>query len=115
LADVARRFGTTPKVIADLNHLGNSRKLHGKVLIVPVQTRPEQTARRQERGGFTKYYTVKKGDTLTSLAKRFNVSASILSSWNNLKDKVALNPGKRLIVARYVEKKGALAPADESS
>jgi membrane-bound lytic murein transglycosylase D len=118
LADVARRFGTTPKVIADLNHLGNSRKLRGRVLIVPVQAvasageAQTRTVRREQ--GFTKYYTVKKGDTLTALARRFNVSASILSTWNNLKGKVALNPGKRLIVAKYIEKKGALTAADEN-
>jgi membrane-bound lytic murein transglycosylase D len=51
-----------------------------------------------------KYYTVKKGDTLFSLAKRFNVTAKILSAWNNLKSKVALKPGKRLIVAKYQPK-----------
>lgn len=116
LTSVARRFGTTPEVIADLNHLGSGKKLRGRVLIVPAQTaaregdgkgRPERTAR-QEGQGFTRYYTVKKGDTLASLSKRFNVSARILSTWNNLKGKVALRPGKRIIVARYVEKKGEM-------
>jgi len=52
----------------------------------------------------TRFYTVKKGDTLTSLARRFNVSAKILAAWNNMKERVALRPGKRLIVAKYVDK-----------
>ncbi|QWV93909.1 transglycosylase SLT domain-containing protein [Geomonas oryzisoli] len=51
-----------------------------------------------------KYYTVKKGDTLASLAKRFNVTARLLSAWNNLKTRVALKPGKRIIVAKYQAK-----------
>ena len=59
---------------------------------------------------------MKKGDTLISLAKRFNVSARILSAWNNLKGKIALRPGKRIIVAKYVEKQGTMTavPTDEN-
>jgi membrane-bound lytic murein transglycosylase D len=123
VAAVARRFGTTPQVIAELNHLGKVKKLRGKVLLVPVpavsaeEGAPAKTARavkgRGDSKGFNKYYTVKRGDTLHALAKRFNVSTRILSAWNNLKGKVALRPGRRLIVAKYVEKGGAMAPADE--
>ena len=62
------------------------------------------------------FYTVKKGDTLASLAKRFNVSAKFLAAWNNLKAKVALRPGRRIIVAKYVEKKrGRLAPVADGN
>jgi membrane-bound lytic murein transglycosylase D len=57
---------------------------------------------------FTKYYTVKKGDTLESVARRFSVTTTLLTAWNNLKARVALRPGKRLIVAKYVQKKGSM-------
>jgi membrane-bound lytic murein transglycosylase D len=46
------------------------------------------------------YYIIKKGDTLFSLAKRFNVKAHILSAWNNMKTRVALKPGRRIIVSK---------------
>lgn len=124
LASVASRFGTTPQVIAELNHLKKGKKLRGKVLRVPVQVaspaggseaNPDRAARAGvDKKEFNKYYTVKKGDTLHSLAKRFNVSARILSAWNNLKGKVALRPGRRIIVAKYVEKKGAMTAADDN-
>jgi membrane-bound lytic murein transglycosylase D len=51
-----------------------------------------------------RYYTVKKGDTLYSLAIKFKVTTAILSAWNNLTEKVALKPGKRIIVAKYSNK-----------
>jgi membrane-bound lytic murein transglycosylase D len=53
---------------------------------------------------------IKKGDTLASLAQRFNVSEKILSAWNNIKHKsrVALKPGRKIIVAKYFEKDGAM-------
>ncbi|KAF0218854.1 MAG: membrane-bound lytic murein transglycosylase [Geobacteraceae bacterium] len=124
LTSVARRFGTTPQLLAELNHLGKGKKLRGKVLLVPVQTassgdgseaKPVRAAKgKADNKEFNKYYTVKRGDTLHSLAKRFNVSARILSAWNNLKGKVALRPGRRIIVAKYVEKKGAMVPVSDN-
>jgi membrane-bound lytic murein transglycosylase D len=121
LASVAGRFGSSPQALAELNHLKIKSKLRGKTLIVPVLTatgnsdmeaKPQQTAVRKENSReFIKYYIVKEGDTLIALAKRFNVSAGLLAAWNNLKEKIALYPGKRIIVAKYVEKKGAMTPA----
>ncbi len=120
LASVASRFGTTPQVIAELNQLGKKAKVNGKLLTVPVKGNSldgqvaEVTASAGKEGEsgkeFNKYYTVKKGDTLASLARKFNVSAKILTAWNNLKGKVALRPGKRIIVAKYVEKQGTMTP-----
>ena len=126
LASIARRFKTTPETIADLNNLGRKARGHlrGRLLTVPVQVASaaaepapaaaaaaaaERPARvRPKAEAFSRYYTVKKGDTLGALARRFNVTTRILSAWNNLKLKVALKPGKRIIVAKYQEKKGAL-------
>jgi len=124
LASIARRFKTTPQTIAELNNLGKSkaRKLQGRVLTIPVLVAaadgepapaqpPAKSAKVVAKAGaaqFNKYYTVKKGDTLYSLAKKFNVTARVLSAWNNIKVKVALKPGKRIIVAKYQERKGAM-------
>jgi membrane-bound lytic murein transglycosylase D len=121
LASIARRFKTTPQSIAELNNLGkNARNLKGRLLTIPVQlasAEGEGEAARPAKAEappqpkvaqFHKYYTVQKGDTLHSLAKRFKVTARLLSAWNNLKSKVALKPGRRIIVAKYQEKKGAL-------
>ena len=130
LASIARRFKTTPQTIAELNNLGKKHRLQGRLLTVPVQVasaEAEQPAGNAPKGQakaqpesrvesqwFNKYYTIKKGDTLTALAKRFNVTARILSAWNNLKVRVALKPGKRIIVARYQDKKGTSVKESES-
>ena len=128
LTTIARRFKTTPETIAELNNLGKkARHLRGRLLTVPVliasadaEPAVAKTARARTKAepkaeskseGFNKYYTVKRGDTLSALAKRFNVTARLLSAWNNLKTRVALRPGKRIIVARYQEKKGSLRAA----
>ena len=107
LKGVARRFGLNAK-----------SRIAGKSLLVPVKLtvdfshegrtpRPAAAA----KGSFAKYYTVKKGDTLGSLSKRFNVSTKLLSAWNNLKVNVVLKPGKRIIIAKFTEKNGKMRPA----
>jgi membrane-bound lytic murein transglycosylase D len=50
------------------------------------------------------------------VAKRFNVSTKVLAAWNNLKEKIALKPGRRIVVAKFAEKKGgALVEVQEKS
>ena len=118
LASISRRFGVKPAEIVALNRLGNTRKLRGKVLVLPSNpdavvassavNRASVEASRKAAKEFVKYYTVKKGDTIHAVAKRFNVSAKIIAAWNNLKGRMTLNPGKRIIVAKFIEKNGSM-------
>lgn len=118
LASIASRYGTTPQALAEVNKLKLSAKVRGRTLLVPVvadrepavQTAKADVSRKESAKGFNKYYTVKKGDTIASLSKKFNISSRILTAWNSLKGKLALRPGKRIIVAKYVEKKGSMVP-----
>lgn len=107
LAHIARRFGSTPTELSELNGLKHTTKLAGRNLIVPAgrSAAPVTVASTPSADTAAKitYYTVRKGDTLHSLARRFNVSAKILAAWNNLKGVVALKPGKRLIIAKAGE------------
>jgi membrane-bound lytic murein transglycosylase D len=108
LKSVAARYNTTPERIAELNHLKISSRVGGRSLLVPVQsavsTKPAHSSEPAEMLQENRYYTVKKGDTLYSLAIKFKVTTAILSAWNNLTEKVALKPGKRIIVAKYSNK-----------
>jgi membrane-bound lytic murein transglycosylase D len=121
LKTVARRFGTSPETLSELNGLSKGSRIAGKKLVVPVKQtvdfshegRAAQAS--AKKGNFAKYYTVKKGDTLDALAKRFNVSTRLLSTWNNLKTRVALKPGRRIIIAKFIEKNGSMAPSGENS
>jgi len=117
---VARRFGTSPAILAELNSLNAKSRIAGKTLLVPVKQTVDfshegRTAKSAAKGSFAKYYTIKSGDTLSSLSKRFNVSTKLLSAWNNLKVKVVLKPGRRIIIAKFTEKNGKMLPAEAKS
>ncbi len=122
LKGIARRFGTSPATLAELNGLNAKSRIAGKSLLVPIKQsvdfghegRTTRTAA-AAKGSFAKYYTVKSGDTLSSLSKRFNVSTKLLSAWNNLKVKVVLKPGRRIIIAKFTEKNGEMVPASTKS
>lgn len=112
LKTVAARFSTTPERIAELNHLKSGANVRGRSLLVPVQsavsTKPAHSSEPivavAAKAKGNRYYTIKKGDTLYALAKKFKVPAAILAGWNNMTAKVALKPGKRIIIAKYSSK-----------
>ncbi len=121
IVSIARRFGVSAEQLASINNVNNRRSLKGRILRIPSATmsalptpvsepRVENkiAAKSEEKKSFIKYYTVKHGDTLKSVARRFNVSTKIIAAWNNLRGKFALKPGKRIIVAKFVEKKGQM-------
>jgi membrane-bound lytic murein transglycosylase D len=121
LKSVARRFNTSPATLAELNGLNAKSRIAGKSLLVPVKQTVDFSHEGRTvkpaaaKGSYAKYYTIKSGDTLSALSKRFNVSTKLLSAWNDLKVKVALKPGRRIIIAKFTEKNGELAPAESKS
>jgi membrane-bound lytic murein transglycosylase D len=107
-----------------LNDLKKSASLRGKDLLLPVKQdaivassearhTPAVKFRKADNKKFIKYYTVKKGDTLRSVARRFSVSEKIIAAWNNLKGKWPQSR-KRIIVAKFVEKNVPWFPGDEN-
>lgn len=44
------------------------------------------------------YYTVKSGDNLTKIAKKYGTTVNQLVAWNNIKDKNLIHPGQKLRV-----------------
>jgi membrane-bound lytic murein transglycosylase D len=119
IASVARRFGIKAETLSELNGISAKSRLAGRSLVVPVKQTVDfghegRTASRSAtKGSYAKYYTVKKGDTLKSVARQFNVSTRLLSAWNNLKGTFALKPGRRIVIARFTEKNGELTPAGD--
>ena len=93
IEDVARQYHVSATEIAFVNQLGEGHDLAGvETLVIPAAAVASSSAARSTR------YTVKRGDTLVTLADRFNVSVDDLRSWNHLKG-TAVVPGHTLYVA----------------
>ncbi|HON05620.1 MAG TPA: LysM peptidoglycan-binding domain-containing protein [bacterium] len=51
----------------------------------------------------TQYHTIKKGETLSSIATKYNVNVEDLKNWNNIKSSKIV-PGQRIVVKQYQSK-----------
>ncbi len=99
LASVARRHGTSVKALARLNHIGTRAKLRpGQVLTVKqVKISSRSVASAKGKKGKRKItYKVKKGDTLSSISRRYKVPVSDLQRWNRKSSK--LTPGQGVVI-----------------
>ncbi len=90
LARLALRFGTTVQALITLNGLANpNRILVGQTLCVRAGT----------PSGFT--YTVRRGDTLTSIGRRFGWRAPFLASINRIRNPNRIFVGQRLFIPSH--------------
>ena len=85
LYSIARKYSTTIDKIKDLNNLTTNLLSIGQVLLIPTDTNLETT------------YTVQKGDSLYSIAKKYDTTVDRLKQLNNLTSNL-LSVGQILIV-----------------
>jgi membrane-bound lytic murein transglycosylase D len=115
--NIAKRYHTTTKQLLAMNGLKNQRLHNGQVLVVaggtagkPAKTttkvagssvnKPAKTPAKVASAKGKTHYTVKRGETLTSIAKKHKVAASDLQRWNNLNSKHNLVPGRTLVILK---------------
>jgi len=97
LGKIARRYGTTVSKIKKWNGLKSSRIRVGQKLKIYTTRYHTPTAKMSASSSQKAYfyYTVKKGDTLWDISRRYNVTVRDLMRWNNRKSKT-LTPGEKL-------------------
>lgn len=106
---IARQFNVTPAELKKLNNLKSDKVPVGRELtITRAKVSPEFVAlnaemrldRSSQAGGragtVRKSYTVRRGDTLASVARRHGVSTKQLAKWNGLSTRSHLRAGQRL-------------------
>ena len=92
LESIAREYRVEPSQLAAANQLRESDSLDSvTALAVPVPLALAPSAH-------TRLYTVRKGDTLVTIADRFGVSLNQLRRWNQLTG-IKVDTGRRLHVA----------------
>lgn len=99
LAGLARKYRTTAQTIAEVNSLEDGEAEVGSKLIIPVAGRVSEAAT-----SFAKKptrYTVRKGDTVLTVADDFGVPAERVRRWNRLKGN-NLRKGRTLLIYKPV-------------
>ncbi len=107
LASIARKYGTSVGAIRDYNHLAARRGVvQGQRVIVPVRERRvvsdhasnhSSTVRAKQAGKVSTHH-VKKGETLISVSKRYNMTVPEIKKMNGMKNNV-LKPGQIIKVS----------------
>ena len=85
LYSIARKFNTTVDELKRLNNLSSNLLSIGQVLVLPIESIGQTT------------YTVQAGDSLYSVARKFNTTVDNIKALNNLSSNL-LNIGQILIV-----------------
>jgi membrane-bound lytic murein transglycosylase D len=88
LSRIAAQYNTSPDAIRDINNLKKNRVSPGKHLLIPVDANakqqdvsylsPDHTGRKQQI-----LYRVRRGDNLTRIAAKHEVTVADIKQWNN--------------------------------
>lgn len=112
LSSIARRYGTTPKLIRKQNRFLGKRNIKaGQRLVIVLQgvrlaKIAEQSTEKSAADNSQFSYKVKKGDTLHSLAQRFDTSIDEIKKNNNIKGSF-LRIGQTLKLDKKASAEGA--------
>ncbi len=112
LIGIARKFGTTPDVLREVNKLNGNLIRAGQQLVIPkaskgssayVLSASQRLARQQARGGRNSNgtrvdYRVQRGDTFWDIAREHGVSVRQVAAWNGMAPGDPLIPGKKLVI-----------------
>lgn len=104
LSGLAKRYNVRVKDIMAMNRIRNARSLKvGQDLVLPLRKgyNPKVAAALKDDYNKTRRatYTVRKGDSLWSISRRFGVSTKQLRVWNRLGWDNTIRPGQKLKVS----------------
>ncbi len=108
---ISRKFGVSIRSIMRANNMRSTKLRPGQRLLIPLsyaysyprrktsskKARKRSVRRSRSRGAII--YTVRRGDTLYSIARRYGVSVRRLKRWNRLRRNL-IRPGQKLIIYR---------------
>ena len=89
LYSIARQYNTTVDKLRKLNNLNTNTLSIGQILVLPIETDIDEYD----------IYVVKKGDSLWSISRKFNITVNDLIELNNLKN-LTLQPNQGLLVPK---------------
>jgi len=102
LGGLALRYQTTARVLRQLNNLNGNLIRAGHYLVIPIPARAyggqQNTLQDVAAYGDKSIHTVRSGENLWFLSRRYGTTVRQLCYWNNISPRALLHPGQRIIV-----------------
>lgn len=99
LSELAEDFDTTVGVIRSINQLDGHQIRIGQVLMIPSGARQAVAGlSANPRGSGARFYKVRAGDSLWSIARKHDVHVADLTRWNRMSSRAVIRPGQTLVV-----------------
>ncbi|WP_162096643.1 lytic transglycosylase domain-containing protein [Desulfotalea psychrophila] len=108
LAAICRKYKINRTTIARVNKLHSSKLARGKRLRIPYPTIKYQLLPQGETDAQIAYkdslilHSIKKGETISKIARRYHVPVDLILSWNGLKSANRIREGQQL--ALYIDR-----------
>jgi len=118
LSSIARRLGTKVDVLQRANGLKGSRIIAGDSLLVPrgeiSESQFEAIGQNIEEAQIPlpTSYTVRRGDNLWSIARRYNIRSADIIQMNDLSEATLLHPGQQLVLREPNSSQGNSTDSD---
>ncbi len=109
LGAIARKHGTTVSLLRQVNKIRGTNIRAGRHLLIPVATKQldqyvMSADQRKEKIQNTKHngerilHTVRQGETLWGIARKYDVGHRSLAKWNAMAPRDTLRPGQELVI-----------------
>ncbi|PWN56823.1 lytic transglycosylase [Abyssibacter profundi] len=99
LSELAEDFDTTVGVIRSINALEGHRIRIGQVLMIPGGAKQAVAGLPAgQRSSGARFYKVRAGDSLWSIARKHDIHVADLTRWNRLSSRTVIRPGQTLVV-----------------
>ena len=104
LGTIARKYGVSSGSIQSVNKIRNANRIAvGQELVIPVSGQAGATSLAASRGGEPAttvkrpaHHTVRRGQTLSGIARKYSLKSKDLARWNNIKDARRIQAGQKL-------------------
>lgn len=101
LYNIAIRYNTTVNELVRINNIKNPNVIYAnQTLLIPTKNNSISNGNDDKNNTI---YIVRKGDTLYSIAKKYNTTVQTIVSNNNIRNPNLIYPGERLIIVKSTE------------
>ena len=103
LLEIAQRYGTTVQEIVNINNISNPNLIYpGQILRILTNSTINGS---ETRGAGSITYTVRKGDTLSQIAKAYGVTVRHIVEINSIQNPNLIYPGQKLRITESTSTK----------